>query len=243
MGDLIPDAATLIRSGRGALRPDASDRARVLESLRRTLGEGALLEGPHGAPPGGGSVAAARSFSRWGKLLGGLSVLAVGAGIMVAPRLWTTAPAQQRPAPAALPEAPLDTAASATLALSREDERASEPQGVSHTSSAPRLRSHAVAATASDALTEEVRLLSKAERQLSDGLGDDALKTLGEHERRFPKGALAEERMAARVEALCALGRVAEARVDLSKLSRAFPRSAHLDGARRFCGSDVTGAP
>jgi outer membrane protein assembly factor BamD (BamD/ComL family) len=91
----------------------------------------------------------------------------------------------------------------------------------------------------SDSLPEEVRLLSKAEHQLSAGHADEALATLGEHERRFPGGALAEERLAARVQSLCALGRLGEAKADLTKLARSYPASAHFDRARRFCGIDT----
>jgi outer membrane protein assembly factor BamD (BamD/ComL family) len=88
----------------------------------------------------------------------------------------------------------------------------------------------------SDSLPEEVRLLSKAEHQLSAGRADEALATLGEHERRFAGGALAEERLAARVQSLCALGRLSEAKADLAKLARSYPASVHFDRARRFCG-------
>jgi hypothetical protein len=68
---------------------------------------------------------------------------------------------------------------------------------------------------------------------------DEALRTLGEHERRFPGGALAEERLAARIQSLCALGRISEAKSDLARLARACPRSAQVDRARRFCGIDA----
>ena len=91
----------------------------------------------------------------------------------------------------------------------------------------------------SDSLPEEVRLLSRAEQQLSAGHADEALRTLGEHERRYPSGALAEERLAARVQSLCALGRVAEAKAALTKLARAYPQSPHLDRARKFCGFEA----
>jgi outer membrane protein assembly factor BamD (BamD/ComL family) len=91
----------------------------------------------------------------------------------------------------------------------------------------------------SDSLPEEVRLLSKAEQQVGAGHADQALTTLNEHERRFPGGALAEERLAARVQALCALGRVSEAQAELAKLAHTHPRSAHFDRARRFCGIDT----
>jgi outer membrane protein assembly factor BamD (BamD/ComL family) len=95
--------------------------------------------------------------------------------------------------------------------------------------------------SSSDSLAEEVRLVSKAEQQLSAGRADDALKTLSEHERRFPNGALTELRMAARVQSLCTPGRIAEAeaRADLTKLARAYPQSPQLDRTRRFCAIDT----
>jgi outer membrane protein assembly factor BamD (BamD/ComL family) len=86
-------------------------------------------------------------------------------------------------------------------------------------------------------------LLSRAEQQMNDGLAADALKTLAEHERRFPTGSLAEERLAARVQALCMLGRTADAKSDLMRLTRAYPRSPQLERARRVCGFDVGPAP
>jgi outer membrane protein assembly factor BamD (BamD/ComL family) len=123
------------------------------------------------------------------------------------------------------------------VAASDAEERptqVAESSGVSR-----RPAAHASPAGAPDSLPEEVRLLSKAEQQLSAGRADDALRTLGEHERRFPGGVLAEERLAARVQALCALGRLAEARADLARLAHAYPQSAHLDRARKFCGIDA----
>ena len=42
MQELSPKARALIEAGRGALRPSASDRARVTEALRERLGPGVL---------------------------------------------------------------------------------------------------------------------------------------------------------------------------------------------------------
>jgi hypothetical protein len=97
----------------------------------------------------------------------------------------------------------------------------------------------AFARTSVDSLPEEVRLLSRAEKQLNSGLAEDALKTLTEHEHRFPNGALAEERLAARIHALCTLGRTAEARAEMAKLGHAYPQSPHLERASRFCSMDA----
>jgi hypothetical protein len=246
MPDLSPDAAALIRSGRTAFRPDASDRDRVLQSLRQTLGEGVLPDEPGpGKPAHDGSVA--RFSVRAGRVLGGFAALAVGAAVVLAPHLWRT-PARGQAVSAAAPIPLVEPEPSADLApLSNDHDRAPEPPRSDHApSNAPsnawsnaRPAARSAARPTSDSLPEEVRLLSRAEQQLNDGLGEDALRTLAEHERRFPRGALAEERVAARVEALCTLGRFAEARTDLTRLARAHPGSAHLDVVRRSCGAKL----
>ena len=226
MAALKPDVASLLRAGRTAFRPQASDRDRVLQSLGQTLGASALLDGPRRTEPPK-SPAGRFPVRTW--TLGGLGALTVGAGVLLAAHPWTTAPS--RPAsrvvaaiPAVEPVAPPPAAIPAPPSV---EER---PAQAAHASPSP---------GASDSLPEEVRLLSKAEQQLSAGRDDDALRTLGEHERRFPGGVLAEERMAARVQALCALGRATEARADLARLARAYPQSPHLDRARKFCGVDT----
>ena len=73
-----------------------------------------------------------------------------------------------------------------------------------------------------DGLAEEVALLSRAETELRAGRPAKALLVLAEHQRKFPRGALAEERTAARIQALCALGLRDEANAQLA------PALAHL---------------
>lgn len=112
-----------------------------------------------------------------------------------------------------------------------------------HSPSAIRQGVRTATRLSADSLPEEVRLLSRAEQQMNEGLAREALKTLADHERRFPAGALAEERMAARVQALCMLGRAAEARSDLARLGRAYPRSPQLERARQICRTDLEASP
>jgi hypothetical protein len=130
------------------------------------------------------------------------------------------------------------------LPSSNHDDVSPEPSRAELASPPPAARSfpRAPPSTSSDPLGEEVRLVARAEQQLNDGHPNDALRTLGEHARRFPSGTLAEQRMVTRIMSLCALGRTAEAKTELTKLARAYPGSAHLDSARRLCGIDV-GAP
>ncbi len=77
--------------------------------------------------------------------------------------------------------------------------------------------------------------MSRAETDLHGGRPESALKALDEHERKFGNGVLAEERTAARIQALCALGRTAEADTQLARLIRTSPNSPHTQRALQAC--------
>ncbi|MGH7282482.1 MAG: hypothetical protein ACRELY_13225 [Polyangiaceae bacterium] len=74
-------------------------------------------------------------------------------------------------------------------------------------------------------VTAEVDLLRRAQEALNDGDANAALALLDEHARKYPNGALAEEREAARVVALCAANRVDDARATAQSFSTAHPQS------------------
>jgi len=84
-------------------------------------------------------------------------------------------------------------------------------------------------------LAEEVAILSRAEKELHAGRPSSALAVLEEHRQKFPSGELAQERIAARVHALCALGRVADAEAALARLRRVSPGSPQEGRAREAC--------
>jgi hypothetical protein len=233
MAELKPDIDALLRAGRSAFRPQAEDRDRVRQSLAQALGESSLLQGSQ-PPRMTKSLAPRLPVQPW--VLGGVGALTLGAAVVVTAHPWKTTAHVPPTAPSiamAVPPPP------AVAPLTNADDRTREPPHTEGTTIAPGLGARAATGHASsDSLPEEVHLLSRAEQQLNSGHAEEALATLGEHERRFPHGALAEERMAARVQSLCALGRVAEARSDLTRFARAYPRSAHLEHARAFCGID-----
>jgi len=85
-----------------------------------------------------------------------------------------------------------------------------------------------------DALAQEVALLSRAAAALHDGNPTQALVALNEHEQKFPRGWLAEDRTAARIRALCALGRSTEADAVAARLS---PTSLHGQPVQGACGT------
>lgn len=82
----------------------------------------------------------------------------------------------------------------------------------------------------------EVLLLGDAHAAIRNGQAEHALVLLDEHARRFPRGALGEERDASRITALCALGRVAEARAAADRFLRVSPLSPHAGRVRDSCG-------
>jgi len=85
-----------------------------------------------------------------------------------------------------------------------------------------------------DNLAAEVELLSRAETALHNGKPGAALQVLNEHARKFSNGLLKEERIAARVQALCALGYRSEADAQMALLS---PKSLHGDRVRAACNA------
>jgi hypothetical protein len=85
---------------------------------------------------------------------------------------------------------------------------------------------------ASGGLAEEVALLSRAQTELHASRFGSALRLLDEYERKFPRGVLVQEDVAARVHALCGLGRVEQAKIELTRLS---PTSPHASRARAAC--------
>ena len=123
------------------------------------------------------------------------------------------------PAPPAL--APAPTAEPATSV-----EPATEVRR--HVAHAP--RAHEAPAPAEDPVVAESRLLASALQELRQRHdAQAALAALDEYERRFPAGALAPEAAAARIDALLALGRRAQAlsRLEALSLDR-LPRGAEL---------------
>lgn len=86
-----------------------------------------------------------------------------------------------------------------------------------------------------DTILEEAKLLRQARAALDGNDGRAALRALDEHATRFPNGALSEERSAVRVLALCAAGRLEEARSQARAFLSARPQSPMAEQLRRSC--------
>ena len=96
----------------------------------------------------------------------------------------------------------------------------------------------------------ETELLRRASTELGAGRADAALRITGEHGRRFPRSVLADLRTAVRIEALCGLGKAAQARGEAQVFLRERPESPVAERIERACrspsyestGLDNTGA-
>ena len=84
-------------------------------------------------------------------------------------------------------------------------------------------------------LNAEAKLLAEASGALGNGRAARALELLDKHERDYANGVLAEERTAARVLALCEIGRTAEARRQAELFLRSAPRSPLVPRVRSSC--------
>jgi hypothetical protein len=221
---MIPDSSptavnVLVSAGRSALRPTFIDRERIADALRVRLD----------AASSGLRPAASLAMSHglaWPTVSSLLMALALG-GFVVAGAFQTRetpAPAVWLAAPVEPPSPPPNVQPVALPAPLPVVER--PPASVAAREQARR--------PASDGLAEEVEILSRAQTELHAGSVAGALQTLEEHARRFPRGTLAPERRAARIQALCGLGRAAEAQVELARLA---PGSLHEGRAREACAA------
>jgi hypothetical protein len=86
-----------------------------------------------------------------------------------------------------------------------------------------------------DELRAETDALRTVQRALHDGNAMRALELLDEQDQTYRKGALQEERVAARVLALCQGGLVEQARAQAEGFERRWPRSALVARVRFAC--------
>ncbi|WP_438010685.1 hypothetical protein WME89_19760 [Sorangium sp. So ce321] len=93
----------------------------------------------------------------------------------------------------------------------------------------------ASASPAGSTLPGELALLRGAQGALRAGDAGRALALLEDHAAEFRDGALREERRAARVFALCALGRIDESRAEAARFLRDAPRSPLAERVRAAC--------
>ncbi len=262
MTELSPDDQALIDLARGG--DDPSPRLRMqmrAETMAKigigagaaagTLGAAGVAFGKCGAVAGGtGTGVAAKAASGMSvssKLLVGVIglVVAGGGGGLVYESTRADAPpqaaspSQVEVAPPAEEAAPPPLDAPRVVVAAAPDEAGAEPPrgDVEPAKLEPRpAPAPARASSSSDtSIVGELALLRSAQQSLQSGKPAQALAALDAHEKKFGAGSLGEERMAARVFALCELGREAEARAAAARFVAASPKSPLAPRVARAC--------
>ena len=230
MDPLDPELHSLVAAERGEVEPSTADRERIGRSLLPRVGAGFGLGLSLVASPATGAAAASGA----GLLLKVASVVALASAVAVVavPRLSNSG----APAPKASPAAAMAPAQPA--APTPSPSAAVEPEPLPPTpSDAPAARTPSPSAAPSlPPLAEEARLLKQAQQALRDGQAGAALAALTEHQRRFPRGQLALERSAARIQALCGLGQKQQAEREGKAFLKQHPSSGLSAQVRASCG-------
>lgn len=110
------------------------------------------------------------------------------------------------------------------------------PVPAPHASSTPPDTPARAAPSATSTLAEEQALVDRARAALARGRPKDALAAVTEHERRFGRGRLSEEREILAIQALVGDGRTAEARARAARFRTTFPKSLFLPSLGKIVG-------
>jgi RNA polymerase sigma-70 factor (ECF subfamily) len=89
-------------------------------------------------------------------------------------------------------------------------------------------------------IARETELLAEVQRALKSGQALKALYTLDRHAEEFPTGQLYEEATAARVVALCSVGRIQDGRRWTDEFIRRYPNSPLSARVRSACNKGGT---
>jgi hypothetical protein len=246
MNDLDPKTQALLDSVREADGPTAHAKERV---RRRVLARAAgVLLGASASISSATSAAsvAGASIGAWSTKV---VVLAIAASAVVAGGATTAVVVSQRHAthpavsvrPATLPVAPSPPVATSLAELPTPVQLAASPVTEAETTVDPRAhvaRPGAVPSrrqASTETLEEELPLLQHAQEALRLGDVDLALSLLEVHARRFPVGALSEERRAIHALAACHRTGSASAAAEAEAFIRESPSSPLVEGVRNAC--------
>jgi len=233
MSDLGDDARGFLATARGVHDAPPGAKERVRAGLAVGLGVAA------GASAVGTTIRAGSSGAGLAVVKVALVVAILGGGValLVARNKATGAPSSASTAltiassaiPANAPTLPEPPASVALVDAPLPSSSAAVVAPAPRSSYAPSARA-AHDADSDGSVAAEVALLRKVSAALRAGDPKSALAGADEHARRFPNGALSEERDMERILALCALDRRDEAARATERFSRAYPSSSH--GAR-----------
>ena len=89
-------------------------------------------------------------------------------------------------------------------------------------------------------VTEEARLVRRAEEALRAGSASNALVLLDQLASEQPNGVLMEERSVERIDGLCQLGRTGQARAEATRFLQATPSSPLAKRVQQSCAAQLT---
>jgi len=231
-------------------RPTPSDRARIRAGIVTQLAAAAL---PEAAPSGHGAPRPASPPVAPGPIATGIATgHALAGGVVIAAVAFATGFATGRgttpPVLAPMRMTGLHVTWSAPAESARVPVEVAEPAAApEHPHSPPTMPPVAAKASASEreraapvppsrsTLADETALLRDAQSALQGGDPKASLERLDVHAARFPNGVLREERMAQRVLALCAAGRLDEARAEADRFLSEAPSSIQAERVRGSC--------
>ncbi len=245
MTDLSHEARELLALTRKVDGPNDGNRRRVTAALSASLG--ISVAGTASAAVAGGASALASGVAA--KVV--VAAL-IGAGVGFAVSVPATLLVDRAEPPVvpsaaggpALLAAPLARSAPvAGASFPSEDGREPEPPAVSDPSLAkPAAHASGTSSAGTPELAREAELLAGAQAELGKGRPQRALDLLNEHERRHPSGALAQERAAAMVIALCRAGRTEQARARAEEFLKRAPNSVLVPRVRSSCAFKTASA-
>lgn len=244
----------LLRAGKTAEAPEERMRARAMETVTKM----ALVAG--------GTTAAAATTAKAGALATALKGLLSIKGLLVVAaasaavcgsvyayeRLGHVTPAAPPIPPnataiataTAMPTTPVLIATTATT----EDSVSASPPPTPTTMTAPTAptaptarasgSTSTSAKTGTSSLSEELGLVDDARKALAAGDPTTALRSVAEHDRRFPAGALATERDVVRIDALVAAGRRDEANARARTFLARHPHAAQAERIAKLVGAN-----
>lgn len=231
MSNLSQAATELIQAGRAALQPSAADHQRVLTAL--------MMKIDGGAPPAtsGSSSSGLTGIGKISlvKVVGAIVGIGIGSG-----GLYLALNSNDSHSAATHLGAPTVSAHEPKVAnLQTPIESSQVRNPLENAALGVYPSAQTIEPSTNDSLAHEVAILSRASAELHEGQPQKALDQLAEHQRKYPEGLLVQERLAARVQALCALGRTVEARAELMQLAKLSPDSLYESQARKACGFEV----
>jgi hypothetical protein len=224
MTDADRELERLFAVTRSATEPDAGARARVRAGLAARLA---------GSPA---ASLAERTASKGAWLSLGAAVVGIGAFLLLA------APEEE----AVVPKPALSSAAAPAPSLERvasAQARQPAPPVASEVAVAPQPSSSSRGASRRSAAPgpsptdrgDEIALVTSMQQALRAGQASQVLALASEHARRFPSGAMAQEREGARAIALCQLSAPPERRAIFDDFSKRFASSPYTARAKAAC--------